>query len=79
MNESTVSYVLTIRERLELIEDLVKENMETSQKQQKVWYDKKARDREFDQVLVLLPTSASKLLATLWQESWESQLPRRHA
>ena len=65
-DESVISYVLTIRERLA---ELVKENMEASQKLQKQWYDKKAKDRDLkggDQVLVLLPTSSSKLLAK-WQ------------
>jgi hypothetical protein len=44
-------------------------NLEKSQVQQKTWYDQKAREREFqsrDLVLLLLPTSTSKLLAQ-WQ------------
>jgi len=45
---------------------LVEENLAKAQMNQKYWYDKNARQREFqlgDQVLVLLPTSTSKLLA----------------
>ena len=42
-DESVISYVLTIRERLESMAELVKENMEKLQKQ---WYDKKAKDRD---------------------------------
>ena len=68
-DESVVSYVLTIREKMEKMTDLVKQNLEDAQKSQKHWYDRNARYREFhagDQVLVLLPTSTSKLTAQ-WQ------------
>ena len=68
-DESVVSYVLLVRERLERMAELVQENLSRSQKQQKVWYDRNARSREFqpgDQVLVLLPTSTNKLIAQ-WQ------------
>ena len=64
--ESVVSYVLTIQERLEKLRDLVHENLQDAQATQKAWYDRHARNREFqpgDQVLVLLPTSTNKLLA----------------
>ena len=65
--ESVVSYVLKMRDRLEEITDTVQENVAISQVQQKKWYDDKARFRKFqvgDQVLVLLPiaTSSNKLL-----------------
>ena len=59
-DESVVSHVLTMRERLEIMADIVKHNLETVQEIQKRWYDKNARERIFqqgDQVLVLLPTS----------------------
>ena len=68
-DESIVSYVLTMREKLEKMSELVQENLTRAQQQQKRWYDQTAREREFtsgDQVLVLLPTSTSKLLAQ-WQ------------
>ena len=46
--------------------ELVQKNLSKSQTQQKNWYDRRSRVREFkagDPVLVLLPTSTSKLLA----------------
>ena len=46
--------------------ELVQKNLAKAQKEQKRWYDKNARMREFkegDLVLVLLLTSSSKLLA----------------
>ena len=52
-----------------MLTELVQENLTQAQRTQKAWYDRHARSREFqpgDQVLVLLPTSASKLLAE-WQ------------
>ena len=52
---------------------LVQENLSRAQRQQKEWYDRNARSREFqpgDQVLVLLPTSTNKLLAQ-WQGPYE--------
>jgi len=47
----------------------VKQNVTKAQADQKKWYDKNARQREFkqgDQVIVLPPTSTSKLLSQ-WQ------------
>lgn len=49
--------------------DIAQENMQAAQRQQKTWYDQKARERSFqpdDQVLVLLPMSPAKLTAQ-WQ------------
>ena len=49
--------------------DLVKQNLTQAQRQQKRWYDRTAVERTFqagDQVLVLLPSETSKLLAR-WQ------------
>ena len=71
--ESVVSYILAIRETLEKMTELVQENLSKAQKQQQVWYDRNARRREFqpgDRVLILLPTSSSKLLAR-WQGPYE--------
>ena len=68
-NESVVSHVLSIRERMEEMTDLVKENLMETQKRQKRWYNRTARERELqpdEEVLVLLPTSTNKLLAQ-WQ------------
>eukprot|EP00731_Ephydatia_muelleri_P016412 Em0009g836a len=67
--ESVVSYVLDVQEKLARMSELVVDNLKEAQKQQKRWYDSNARMREFkdgDQVLVLLPSSTSMLLAS-WQ------------
>jgi hypothetical protein len=58
-----------MRDKLEKMMGMATSNLEKSQVQQKTWYDQKAREREFqsgDLVLLLLPTSTSKLLAQ-WQ------------
>ena len=68
-DESIVSYVLSVQERLAKMTELVKKNLAQAQVEQKQWYDQNARERVFkdgDQVLVLLPTSTSKLMAS-WQ------------
>ena len=68
-NESVVSYVLGVQEKLAKLSGLVRENLAAAQKQQKQWYDRNARERESQsgqRVLVLLPTSSNKLLAE-WQ------------
>ena len=65
-SESVVSYVLMMQERLEKLREIVRENLEDAQATQKEWYDRNARNREFqpgDQVLILLPTTSNKLLA----------------
>ena len=67
--ESVVSYVLSIQERLAKLREIVRENLQSAQSNQKTWYDRHARHREFkpgEEVLVLLPTSTQKLLAE-WQ------------
>eukprot|EP00731_Ephydatia_muelleri_P007213 Em0003g1461a len=68
-NQSVVSYAVNIREKLEKMMALVRENVEKAQKVQKAWYDLNTRQRVFkegDSVLVLLPTSNNPLLAQ-WQ------------
>ncbi|XP_065902350.1 uncharacterized protein [Dysidea avara] len=67
--ESVVSYVLSIRDKLDTMRSLVAENMQDAQKAQKAWYDDNTCYRQLaigDQVLVLLPTDSNKLLAQ-WQ------------
>ena len=57
------------REKLSQMSELVRETLAKAQLYQKTWYDKGVHLREFkmgDLVLVLLPTSSSKLLAQ-WQ------------
>ena len=68
-DESVVSYILSVQEKLSKMSELVGENAARAKVQQKKWYDQNACSREFhpgEQVLVLLPTSTSKLLAQ-WQ------------
>ena len=72
-DESVVSHILSIRDKMEKMLEAVQTNLEKAQQKQKKWYDKNARQREFevgDQVLVLLPTATSKLLAQ-WQGPYQ--------
>ena len=65
-NNYVISYVLSMREKLDDMSDLVKQNLLKEQSRQKSWYNRNARSREFKEgepVLVLLPTSTQKLLA----------------
>ena len=67
--ESVVSHILSIRNKLEKMKILADANLKEAQQKQKQWYDKNARQRSFepdDMVLLLLPTSTSKLMAQ-WQ------------
>ena len=68
-DDSVVSYLLATQEKLWDMAEIVEENLTKAQSKQKRWYNKGARLREFtkrDPVMVLLPTSSSKLLAQ-WQ------------
>ena len=68
-DQSALSHILAIRERLEEMTAIVQDNWKKAQSRQKTWYDQNTRDRELkpgDEVLVLLPTSSNKLLAQ-WQ------------
>uniref|UniRef100_A0A8C1PVR7 Integrase catalytic domain-containing protein n=1 Tax=Cyprinus carpio TaxID=7962 RepID=A0A8C1PVR7_CYPCA len=68
-----VDYVVQMREKLEAMGTLAQEHMAEAQKLQKTWYDQKANTRNFEpgtQVLVMLPTDASKLSAK-WQGPFE--------
>jgi len=65
----TTLYVLAVQKKMATMAELVKDNLVKSQREQKRWYDRNARERQFqagDQVLVLLPTTTNKLLAQ-WQ------------
>ncbi|XP_072182290.1 uncharacterized protein [Diadema setosum] len=67
--EGILSYVMNMRTRLAENLELAHKNLSAAQTRQKLWYDKGARARMLevgDEVLVLLPTSSSKLLAK-WQ------------
>ena len=70
---SVLSHVLAMQEKLAHMTELVETNLKQAQQQQKRWYDRTAVEREFqtgDQVLVLLPTETSKLLAR-WQGPYQ--------
>lgn len=66
---SVVQYVLEMRDRLATYRDEAEVNLREARQTQKAWYDRQARHREFQpgqKVLLLLPSSNSKLLAK-WQ------------
>uniref|UniRef100_A0A8C5GD01 Gypsy retrotransposon integrase-like protein 1 n=1 Tax=Gouania willdenowi TaxID=441366 RepID=A0A8C5GD01_GOUWI len=73
--DNIISYVVQMRDRLEKMRGLAQSHMAESQRRQKVWYDRSARQRSFNpgqKVLVLLPSDGSKLLAQ-WQGPFEVQ------
>lgn len=62
--EGILSYVLQMRERLERYREEAQVPLERAQKDQKCWYDKRARQRDLtpdQRLLILLPTSSNKL------------------
>ena len=68
-NLNVISYVLMMRDRLESMAAEANKKEEIAKLKQKMWYDKEARECSLDpgdKVLVLLPTSSSKLEAQ-WQ------------
>ena len=71
-DESVVSHILAIRERMEEMTEIVSANLKEAQQRQKIWYDQTARKRELEpaeEMLVLLPTSSNKLLVH-WQGAY---------
>ena len=64
--ESVVSHILTIRERLGEMKKMADMNLKKAQQQQKLWYDQSREFKKDDMVLLLLPTTTNKLLAK-WQ------------
>ena len=72
-DDNVISYILSMREKLDDMSDLVKQNLLKEQSRQKSWYERNAQLREFkegDPVLVLLLTSTQKLLAQ-WQGPYQ--------
>ena len=72
-DESVLSHLMLMRERLEKMSQLSQTNTRKAQQGQKTWYDKHARLRRFEpgeKVLVLLPTDTSKFLA-----QWKGPYP----
>jgi len=69
VRKSTVEHVVKMREKLADIGTLVKDNLFERQKKIKALYDRHTKTREFspgDEVLILLPSSSSKMKAQ-WQ------------
>ena len=63
--QTTYSYVIDLRERLEKTCEIAHEELRKAQKRYKMHYNQKARNRTFqpgDHVLLLLPTEGNKLL-----------------
>ena len=63
---SVVSHILSISDKLAKMTELVKSNLSNAQERRRKWYNHNAHTCEFkpgQQVLVLLHTSSSKLLA----------------
>ena len=63
--QSTYEYVFDLQNRLRDTCQLAQENLRKASRQQKLYYDKKSRDRKIevgDKVLLLLPTDRNKLL-----------------
>ncbi|XP_062421516.1 uncharacterized protein LOC134132872 [Pungitius pungitius] len=70
---SVVHYVVQMRARLEEMTSLAQEHLNKAQQTQKVWYDKRAKERSLEpgqKVLLLLPTTENKLLAK-WHGPYE--------
>lgn len=64
--ESTISFLLSVYERLETARDLANEVERKSKKKMKEQYDRGTKERAFEVgelVLILLPTSTNKLVA----------------
>ena len=64
--KSVLVHVSDVRERLRKAKEFALKNLKSAQHRMKVWYDKKARYREFnpgDKVLVLLPIHGNPLQA----------------
>ena len=68
-DQNIVSYIMLMREKMERMSEEAQVNQQVASERQKTWYDRGARDRSFkpgEEVLVLLPTTTSKLTAQ-WQ------------
>ena len=60
-NVSTYQYVIDLRERIEETCALAKKQLAETQKKNQKYYNRRARNREGDLVLLLLPTEGNKL------------------
>ena len=65
-DESVMSHILAIHERMEEITEILLNKLKEAQQQQKIWYDQTARERKLEpgeELFLLLPTSSNKLFA----------------
>ena len=72
-DQNVVAYISMMRDKLDAMASEVHSNLTSAHQQQKVWYDRRARERSFepgDRVLILLPSSTTKLTAQ-WQGPYE--------
>ncbi|CAC5425748.1 unnamed protein product [Mytilus coruscus] len=63
IHRSVIEHVITIRDRLADVSEIVKVNLSHRKGKIKTWYNKRTRFREFepgDELLLLLPSEASK-------------------
>ena len=68
-----LSYVMSLRNRMETAKELVEENTRVAQVKQKAYYDQKTRELNLqpgDKVLLLLPSSTKKFVAR-WQGPYQ--------
>ena len=68
-----LSYVMSVRNRMETAKELVEENTRVAQAKQKAYYDQKTRELNLqpgDKVLLLLPSSIKKFVAQ-WQGPYQ--------
>lgn len=71
--KTVYQYVVDLKNRLQETCDLAHRELKLAQTRQKVWYDRRARNRTFeigDKVLLLLPTDHNKLLMS-WKGPFE--------
>ena len=62
-DKNVVHYIIDLRDKLSLMTKAAHENLAQAQTKQKTWYDKKAKEIEYQpgqKVLVLLPSESSK-------------------
>ena len=66
-SQSVMSHILTMRDRMEAMKELMMENMEKVQTIQKKWYDQNARYRELKVGSKMLVLSSTNKLLAQWQ------------
>lgn len=75
-NQTVVSYVLELLERLSVMRKLVEKNMKIAQESAKAYYDRNARSRTFnegDKVMILRPSQRNRL-----EVQWEGPIEVAH-